>query len=465
MKKILIIFIVLGMLVCSIPLVGMVVRPTTVSTENRVLSSFPSLLSSEGGVNLNFFQEFEKYFNEHFAFRNELVYADAKIQNDIFRVSSTERVVSGKDGWLFYTSTLNDYLGTNNLSDRELYNIAHNLEIVKDYLDERGIEFILTIPPNKSTLYGDYMPYYNSIKIDEEHNVDRLKPLIDGNIAYADLFELFREEDEILYLKRDSHWNMKGALLAYNCIMDSLGQKHDDYSGVNVKRSIDEVGDLSKMLYTLYGEKEANFKYDIPQNYEYNSDFNSVEDGWIETKSNLSNGKLLMFRDSFANTLIPLIANQYSEAYFSKAVPHDLEKMIVETEPDTVIFEKVERNIADFIKMPPIMSSVNRSNPEKVKYDNRIETKSTVVVNPSVYDSSYIEISGLVEYEGIKTNTEICLNVNGTLYSAYHIGENGYLVYLDKSMMTNTPIIVKIVLIDGSDVKVLEEHEVNWENE
>ena len=107
MKKSLI-FILACMAVCLLPLAGMAVRPTTVSTENRAMSDFPDLKREDGGWNQEFFREFEKYFNEHFAFRNELVYADAVIQTSLFQVSSVDTVTYGKDGWLYYTSTLDD---------------------------------------------------------------------------------------------------------------------------------------------------------------------------------------------------------------------------------------------------------------------------------------------------------------------------------------------------------------------
>lgn len=260
MKKHLI-FIIACIGVCLLPFVGMAVRPTTTSTENKVMSSFPSLNTEDGTLNLDFFQEFEEYFQEHFAFRNEFVYADAKIQTSLFSVSNIDTVTYGTDGWLYYTSTLGDYLGSNRMSDRQIYNLAHNLSLVRQYVEEKGSDFLLTIPPNKNTLYGEHMPYYDSYIIDPTHNIDLLTPkLQELEIPYADLLALFRNEDEVLYLKRDSHWNMKGAIKAYNCMMDTLGYMHSDYGDSLVTRAKNEDGDLNRMLYTFYGEKEPELQ-------------------------------------------------------------------------------------------------------------------------------------------------------------------------------------------------------------
>ena len=192
MKKWPIVFITICLAVCFLPFVGMAAWPTTVTTENRTLSSFPQLQGKEGGLNLKFFSEFETWFHEHFAFRNQLVYADARIQGDIFRVSGVDGVVYGKDDWLYYSSTLSDYLGGQPLSPREVYNVAHNLELTKDYVEARGCRFLLTVPPNKNTLYGENMPYYDSLIVTKEHAIDKLTPLLEEKgIPYADLFALF----------------------------------------------------------------------------------------------------------------------------------------------------------------------------------------------------------------------------------------------------------------------------------
>ena len=450
MKKFLIVFIVICVSVLAVPLVFMMFRPTVESTDNRKMASFPNVTTAEGAVNTGFFSGFENWFNDHFAFRNELIYADARIQNDIFKVSNVENVISGKEGWLFYTSTLKDYLGNDRLSDREIYNIAHNLSLAYDYIKDRNSNFVLTIPANKNTLYGEYMPYYYSYVVDSTHNTDALKPLLEEKgIPYADLINSFKNEAEILYMKTDSHWNNKGAVLAYNTIMDTLGVSHDDYSGAESKERSEETGDLSRMMYTFYGKKEGNYIFNIEPNYEYQGNFKSVEDGRIETKGQGENGKLLMFRDSFGNTLVPLIANCFSEGFFTRENLYSLEKYIEEKKPDTVIFEKVERNLEEFITMPPIISAPVYEGSETVSQEGaELETDDGLDISVKTLesDTNYYEISGSLYPDMYKTNTDILIKINGKTYRAYHIKDNGFAVYLKKESVTfpaETEILVK----------------------
>lgn len=453
MKKCGLIFIIACIAACFIPLVGMTVRPTTVSTENKSMSEFPQLKTEEGSLNLEFFQEFEEYFNEHFAFRNELVYADAKIQTSVFHVSNVDNVTYGRDGWLYYTSTLDDYLGYNNMSDRQVYNLAHNISLVRRYVEERGSDFVLAIPPNKNTLYGEYMPYYDSCVVDDTHNTDLLTPkLQELGIPYADLFELFRNEDEILYLKRDSHWNMKGAVLAYNCIMDALEYKHMDYGECSVTRAKDEDGDLNRMLYTLYGEKELNYKYDMEQKYTYVNDVESVEDVWIETEGGSGNGTLLMFRDSFGNTLIPLIADQFEHAWFTKEVPYGLESLMDQYDPDTVAFEKVERNISEYINMPPIITAIQADVPQVVEAQ---ESGAVISMGSSDFDFNYYKISGSVDEALLGDETDIVVQINGIYYEAYHIGTNDYEVYIPKESINTYPVDIKVLTRDRESCRIV----------
>ena len=466
MKKFLTVFIVVGISIMAVPFVAMIFRPTTETTDNRKQADFPRVTDPKGGLNLGFFTGFENWFKDHFAFRNELIAADAGIQNGIFKVSNVDGVISGKDGWMFYSSTLNDYLGTDRLSDREIYNVAHNLSIAYEYVKNKGSNFVLTIPANKNTLYGENMPYYDSYIVDNVHNVDVLTPLLqDMDIPYADLVKTFKDEEEVLYLKTDSHWNNRGAILAYNTIMDSLGLAHNDYSDVNTRKEKGPSGDLGRMMYTFYGPSEENYWFDIPQDFEYQGNFKSVEDSTIQTTGSGGNGKLLMYRDSFGNTLIPLIANEFSEGYFSKSNVYTLERQMDELSPDTVVFEKVERNIREFITMPPVISApVFEGVLPGETADGTPEEKpdSTITLKTLEADYDFFEISGEVDKELLENNTDILIELNGTVYKAYHVGDNGFALYLKKETVT-LPAVAKVIvtgnITQAVEVKTLDSDE------
>lgn len=158
---------------------------TTKTTENKELSQWPQLIE-DGKFNTDYLEEAGTYFEEHMAFRLQMLTANSAIWGKIFHTSTTDQVIVGKDDWLYYGGTVNDYTGRDLLSDRELYDVVYNLSLVQDFVEKNGSQFLLAVVPNKNTLYGDNMPYYYQKGTDS--NLDRLNKLLEqNNIHFIDL--------------------------------------------------------------------------------------------------------------------------------------------------------------------------------------------------------------------------------------------------------------------------------------
>lgn len=460
MKKIAnVIYIVMCLSLCVLPFAGMAVAPTETTTENRAMAGFPEM-KKDGQWNWEFAQELGEYFNDHFAFRTQLVMADSVIQSKVFGVSNMDTVIVGEDGWLYYASTLPDYLGTNGMSEREIFNAANNLSLMKQAVEDRGAQFLLTIAPNKNSLYGENMPYYNNMKVSPEKNIEKLeKELQDMQIPYADLYTAFSAQDEILYLKKDSHWNEKGAVLAYNTILDGLEYEHETYETVENIRTKTEYGDLNRMMYPLQFEPEWNYSYHADCTYEYVTDTKSVEDAWIETTNGTGTESMLMFRDSFGNTLLPYMANAFGQAYFSKSVPYRLEEYMNAYSPEYVVVEKVERNLSDFAKEPPVMTGpvVEVDIPEQL-----IETETTIEMQSSEVNADYWEITGLVTADYMECDTRVYVAViageETTCYEAFTVtkesADNGYKLYIPKKNIITNDIQIEVMVHNENIQKV-----------
>lgn len=444
------VFVTACLVLCLLPFAGMIVAPTNTTTENRRLVSFPEI-KKDGKWNQEWLGEAGTYFEEHFAFRPYFVTADSEIMGKVFGVSNMDTVIDGNDGWLYYTATRNDYLGVDTLSERGVYNVLHNLSLLGRYVEGNGAKFLFTVAPNKNSLYGENMPYYAGKKVSNIKNIELIKPgLKEEKILYADLFTAFENQKEILYLKRDSHWNQKGAVLAYHTMLDTLGKDHDAYETVPSIRTKTECGDLNRMVYPKSAEPEWNYKYEKEHTYQYVSDFKSVEDAWIQTSNKKGKGSLLMFRDSFGNTLLPLMADVFKEGYFSKSVPYPIEEYMTEYHPDTVIVEKAERNLSEFAKEPPVMAGLSLKLKEKPEEK---ETGTTLQTEKSEYDMSYLEIRGILDPEYVKKDTNVYVSVQCSdtvqTYEAFTVSEgasdNGYLLYLPVESITEDSFDVCIM--------------------
>lgn len=464
MKKSCKIYIAAIMIILLVPFVGMSFWMTTETTENKELSQWPKLMEN-GTYNKDYLEEAGTYFEEHMAFRMQMLTANSAIWGKIFRTSTTDQVIVGNDNWLYFGGTANDYTGRKLLSDRELYNVVHNLSLVQEFVEQNGFQFLLAVVPNKNTLYGDHMPYYYQQGTDS--NLDRLNKLLEQeNIHFVDLKEAFQKEDETLYFKRDSHWNNKGAVLAYNAMLDCLEKKHESYLNVPYEVKIEHIGDIDKIMYPLAAEEEENFYYDKDWKYRYVNDVTDNMDAWIETVNTEKEGCLLMYRDSFGESILPFLAEEYRNAYFTRLVPYNLGN-VVQYHPDTVIIERVERKIAAFATEVPIMEAPGTDNVSAVEK----KTNSTIECKKS---GGYLEIKGSIEQKFLEDDTEILVSVsdvNRTSTKTYRPfytltkggNGNGYSMYLNYAEISSDSLHINVICKTNGKAVIVASEDISLE--
>lgn len=446
--KLLLLFIIPCLLVCLIPSVGMIFRPTNGRIGNETVTDPPSITTEEGNFNSEFLPQAGAYFEKHFAYRPEAITLDAKLQASVFGVSNLDTVTVGTDGWLYYSATLDDYLGRDTLTERQAHGIVHNLSLVQEVVERQGGKFLFTVAPNKNTLYPDNMSYYFGKPASDTHNRDLLRAALSyDKLHYCDLFDLLADQDEVLYLKQDSHWNNKGALMAYDAMLTQLQKEHDDYSSADVVRSKSFYGDLSKMLYPAAREPEFNYDYQLNETYTYETDFQSVEDPIIKTVNPESRGSLFMYRDSFGNALVPFFANAYGKAYFTKAYPVNLKTGMLLNQPDTVIIEIAERNMGWFIERPPIIEMPERS----ITFTSAEEPIDvTMTAEQSSFDMQTLTVSAVFDTSRLDKEDVLYLSVadaNGAahVYEAYDTAQ-GCMIYLPADGFAGRPLHVDLIV-------------------
>lgn len=442
------------LVILMVPSAAMTVAPTMETTEKKELAELPGI-REDGKWNVNILSDLGAYFEDHFAFRQELVSVNAKLRSAVLSTSATEKVIDGKNGWLYYNGTLDDYQGMNLLSDRSLFNIAHNLSMMQGMTEALGARFYYTVAPNKNTLYGEQMPYF--YREGKTSNLDNLIPYLEEEgVHYIDLRNAFLRQDEVLYLKRDSHWNNKGALLAYNTILDGMQKSHDDYSKVPYELREDYTGDLNEMLFPVDSEPELNYYYLCGQKYIFTGDGDDVEDDVIKAYNPSGEGSLLMYRDSFGNTLFPLMANEFENTCFTKLLPYSLSD-VAEYQPDYVVVERVERRIASVIEKPPIMQGASG----KLISDQTVETDTTIETRNA---GSYLVIEGQIDPAYLETKSRIYVSVypsgqpDGKVYEAFGMltdpdqkeenSDCGYQLYLmEKNVPKDTDYDIEIITV------------------
>lgn len=452
-------YVIMMLGICVLPFAGMIWYHREESVENRKLAEMP-VLKTEEGWNKKILSDAGAYFEDHFAYRQEMVTADALIRGRIFGVASEDSVIEGTDGWLYYMDSLDDYLGRNVLSDRAIYNAAHSLKMMQDYIEDTGRKFVFTVAPNKNSLYNENMPYYYSIKESEDNNMDKLRKVLEQEeVGYVNLHQLFAEQKEILYHKRDSHWNNKGAAMAAEALMDAAEREHTSYENADFEIRSDFEGDLDQMLYPDAVIPEEEIYYTEPFAYEYTGEVESNFDPEIQTINSEKEGSLLMYRDSFGNALLPFMAEEFGAAKFSRGIPYYLDDMFF-CNADTVIAERAERFIPDMAENPPVMQApLVLLDYEETAFEEAADCKVTD-------EGLYLKISGVIHENCMKPDSQIFLRLDGEfVYEAFPVtmvseeakSDYGYAVYLIKENLEGESGRVELFVGDSGElIKVLD---------
>ncbi len=398
------------------------------NAEKRELAQRPALFV-DGSFNRDFFEGMGDYLADRFTLRSELVQAQSAFKG-AFGVSSEEDVVMGTDGWLYFDKTMPDYMGETALSEVQAARLQRVGDLMAEYAASRGATFALTIPPNKATIYPEYLPYYTRIPASYEvlkPGCEHLTPLhqLNQTLANSDWYvdmaaALTAQRDTQLYHKRDSHWNNLGARIGYDTLMTAVDGKVGAYADTPYVIEAVWDGDLDKLMGNTYKDEQAVWQTEFT--YEYTSRYRSEEDLLITTECADGEGNLWMFRDSFANALLPLLAQQYATATFSRSLPYDLTEVAA---GDTVIVEIVERNLHNLLAYAPKMAAPIREMPAADAGDQYISAKA-------VKSGDYLRVSGYTT--GLADR--IYLAVDGVAYEATPIAaddptaDNGFTAYL-----------------------------------
>jgi hypothetical protein len=275
------------------------------------------------------------------------------------------RAIMGKDGWLFYTGdmSIQDYQRTLTVNVRNLNLIVIALAQIKGKVDQYGGTFLLVIPPDKSTVYSQYMPDEIPV-IGQVSNFDRLVERIknDGNIQVLDLRPVLENTSKTsqIYYKTDSHWNCLGAYYAYDEIISKLGDSHPNlqaysFSDFQIIPSQSALLDLpfSMGLNLKEDAMDAVPKFDVKLSTAPALDgVNIGKSLRVVINSNKNLPDLMIFHDSFYNACLdkfiePSFSRTISLHYGDAALAEQLD-LVDKEKPDIVVFEFVERQM-DFL--------------------------------------------------------------------------------------------------------------------
>jgi len=415
-----IIFIALVLLLCATPLALTVIGIDSPSVEKKSQTAAPRLILTDGSLNKTFTSDLDQYISDSFPLRTLLISAWHFLNTRLLGQTGNDQVILGRDGWLFYAPTIAAYAASDRFSQAEYARLDTILRLQQNYLASRGVSFIYTVVPNKNSVYPEQMP----VRYDNRTTENNLASLTQHlqTPGYLDLRSLLTrsatQQDELLYHQTDSHWNNRGALIALNALLSQASQQLDfpvlnPYSDAASHEVADWPGDLAVMLYPVGPRHDLQQYYDVDPGYRYTRPLRSLEDLAIVTRGS-GQGSVLMFRDSFANALIPMLSASFAEATYSRAVPYDY-ALLDETETDLVVLEIVERNLPDWLTNPPRLPAVEYEGDVPSSQPGSLEKISLDRHDDAGWQKISGQIAGRTDLSGW---VQVLVKINGQLFEA-----------------------------------------------
>ena len=311
-------------------LLGSVVSPDRESSqrENRNLTQLPKLTAASL-FSGDYMTRFEKYMSDQVVGRDGFVAAKTFL-NRAMGKTEQNGVYIGEDGWLFEEPSKYD--------DEK---VSETIDAIRSFCEECEIEnqmFVLV--PNSSEIVADKLPNHLSFE-SQENQIQKIYSRLPEKINCIDAEGALKNggNPEKLYYKSDHHWTSSGAKSVFDTVAKSWELDVDSVNYQTYALSDSFFGTLSSssgiydnpdVIEAIIPENSAGTYIVLNSSQKTKSvsmfDLSKLENGnqyevflggnfsklTITTTSNTEN-KLLIFKDSYANCMLPMLTPFFKE--------------------------------------------------------------------------------------------------------------------------------------------------------
>ena len=300
------------MIIFLIPIASVITPDKTFSDyENRELQTFPKF-SLKAVFDAEFQSDFESYMNDQIVLRNNMVSMKNYLEAVQMKLA-INGVYKAEDG--FYIERHPD-------TEYDLDKVNKNVAALNKFVEAYGAEVYLV--PNANVILKDKVIFTN------DADIDSLLSGVANHTFVDDVLMNYEGDNSDLYYKTDHHWTTIAAYELYRNIVDNPVEKmlipvsteflRTIHNKLNISMSPDTIyrqdSDTSFEAYYDLGSQNLGLYFDDylakKDKYAYFLDANH---GLIQIKNNdiQSNERLLIIKDSYANCLIPFLAESYKE--------------------------------------------------------------------------------------------------------------------------------------------------------
>ena len=310
--------------------------------ENRNLEQRPEVdlgtpekLFKDGNFfNGQFMRDFETYTTDQFVGRDTWIALK----------SSTERLLGKKENNDVYFAD-NDTLITR-FDQPDAQRVTDNLNYVNNFVENVDIPVIFSLIPTQACIWADRLPE-GAPNASQTNLLAQAQGAVTGATC-ADLYSpLMEHKDEDIFYRTDHHWTSLGAYYGYAGLASALGYEPvplGDYQ--ETVRSTEFYGTVFSSSGVRWVKPDTITTY-VPEDgitvvsHTYDNQGNPVEEprelyvesflsvkdkysmflggnqslGVVKNENNPDGPKLMIIRDSYADSLVPFLTAHYSEIH------------------------------------------------------------------------------------------------------------------------------------------------------
>jgi len=335
-------------------------RPPAIQ-ENRPLADRPAWPRGLAGVHA-FRKRADAYVADHFPLRPYLIGALNRLRM-LVGVSGSNRVIVGRDGWLFYDddSHLGGARGVPPLMGPEVRSWLVTLAGRSEYARAHGATYLIVTPPSKETIYPQFGPAWYRGPSPERATV--LLPRLARETGAGEVLYLYPEVERATeagqktFSRHDTHWTSYGAYAGYVGLMRRLHaqgltdaprplsdfQKADP--GQWGPRDLALMLGVASFVDLDYPHYE-NYAGEAKQRVTYLSDKRDWTAPRVIDTGEVGKPVLLLVRDSFSNELLPFLLSHFSRIVLVHSQQGFWRQDLIDRyQPSIIIFEVIESGL------------------------------------------------------------------------------------------------------------------------
>lgn len=305
----------------------------------------------------------EAFFNDRLAFRERLLNWHAAVKVEQLGVSSSERVILGRDGWLFMDHQKSASPGRSGTAAEQCEVWRRAFLARHEWCAARGIYYLVVLTPEKDAVYTEFLPAALQHRGPPSAAERLIQTCGETPVQFVDLRPYLQREkmNQQVYFRTDTHWNDAGGYCAYQAITTALGLRTLPRSEFEVVHG-GHVGDLNRMLHRarpapervdclrLRQPRAQRFIIEVPLDSQIHSPQYLAPQAW----GCAGRGpRAILLHDSFAErVLLPTLAEHFECLVYAPTASFD-PALIERFPPDVVIQQIVERKINQDVPVHP----------------------------------------------------------------------------------------------------------------